>query len=353
VTERASASWRVSDADAARLALALNGDADAFRSLTDPYSRELHVHCYRLLGSLQDAEDAVQETLVRAWRHLAGYQSRSSFRAWLYRIATNVALSHRQRARTAVQLLPAAIADAAAKSTEPSLNLTPYPDVFLDELEATSGNPAAEVELRESVQLAFLAALQLLPPRQRAVLILRDVVGFSADAVAEMLESTTASVNSALNRARTTLQQQRAAGRLQSGRITSPDDVSSSLVNQYVEAWLDMDIGKLVGLLKHDVVLTMPPLPLRVEGRAAAARFFTSLPPGGRDRFRVVHTRANRQPALAVYRRTSDSDVYHAWGIWVLTTDGDAIAEVAAFVDPELVRGFGLPLELHSDRRPR
>jgi RNA polymerase sigma-70 factor (ECF subfamily) len=299
-----------------------------------------------LLGSFHDAEDAVQETLLRAWRHLASFEGRSSFRAWLYRIATNVCLTQRRRTRTDPPTLPKAIADAVAQSTEPTITLTPYPDALLDELEATSGDPVAQYELNESVQLAFLAAVQLLPPRQRAVLILRDVVGFSAEAVAEMLESTTASVNSAHNRARVTLEQQRAAGRLQSGRVATSDDSARSLVRRYVDAWLDMDIGKLVGLLKQDVVLTMPPLPLRFTGRAAVAEFFRSIPLGGRERFRAVPTRANRQPALAVYRLDTEDGVYRAWGVWVLTTDGDEIAEIAAFVDPTLVSQFGLPVQL-------
>ena len=186
------------DSETAELAAAVAGDSEAFRALTDPYTRELHVHCYRLLGSFH-AEDAMQETLLRAWRHLASFEGRSSFRAWLHRIATSVSLSQRRRSRMEVPLLPQALAEAVAEGSEPSIHLTPYPDALLDDLVATSGDPAEDAEVRESVELAFLAAVQLLPPRQRAVLILRDVVGFSADVVAEMLESTTASVNSALN----------------------------------------------------------------------------------------------------------------------------------------------------------
>jgi len=334
------------DVHAAALAAARAGDADGFRDLTEPYTRELHLHCYRMLGSFHDAEDAVQETLLRAWRHLASFESRSSFRAWLYRIATNTCLTKRQRTRTEVSLLPPNIAEAVSRSTEPAITLTPYPDALLDEMEATSGNPAADVELRESVQLAFLAALQLLPPRQRAVLILRDAVGFPADAVAEMLESTTASVNSALNRARVTLGEERASGRLHSERLVTPDEVSDSLVSRYVEAWLAMDIGKLVGLLREDVVLTMPPLPVRYAGRSAVAGFFRGLPPSPIGTWRVLPTRANRQPALAVYRRSAEDAVYRAWGVWVLTLDGDRIAEIAAFVDAQLPPKFGMPATL-------
>jgi RNA polymerase sigma-70 factor (ECF subfamily) len=302
-----------------------------------------------LLGSFHDAEDAVQETLLRAWRYLPSFEGRNSFRAWLYRIATNVCLTRRHRTRIQVASLPASIAAAVARSTEPAITLSPYPDSLLDELQATSGDPVADYELGESVQLAFLAAVQLLPPRQRAVLVLRDVVGFSTDEVAELLESTTASVNSALNRARTTLEQQRAAGRLRPGRIAPSDDVAQSIVQRYVEAWQAVDIGKLVGLLKNDVVLTMPPLPLHYTGREAVAEFFEGIPLGGSDRFRVIPTRANRQPALAVYRLAPDGRTYGAWGIWVLSMDGDAIAEVTAFVDPTLVPVFGLPTVLERD----
>jgi RNA polymerase sigma-70 factor (ECF subfamily) len=334
------------ESEAAELAAASAGDEAAFAALTARYIRELHVHCYRLLGSFHDAEDAVQETLLRAWRHLASFERRSSFRAWLYRIATNVAFTQRQRTRRDLTGFPPWVADAASSSSDPSITLTPYPDALLDQLEAGSGDPVAAAELGESVQLAFLAAVQLLPPRQRAVLLLRDVVGFPADMVAEMLDSTTASVNSALKRVRATLQQQRATGRLETDRIAPSDHVAQSVASQYVDAWLMLDIDQLVGLLKQDVVLVMPPLPLRVVGRDAAANFFRALPAGGPDRFRVLHTRANRQPALAVYRLDTQANVYFAWGIWVLTLDGQSIAAVTAFLDPLLIPRFGLPAQL-------
>jgi RNA polymerase sigma-70 factor (ECF subfamily) len=331
-----------SSSEDAELAAAQAGDQDAFRTLTGRYTRELHLHCYRLLGSFHDAEDAVQETLLRAWRHLSGFEGRSSFRAWLYRIATNTAVSQRRHVQRDISAVPAPIAEAASRSSEPWIALSPYPDALLDELQATSGDPLSDAELRESVQLAFLAAVQLLPPRQRAVLILRDVVGFPADAVAEMLESTTASVNSALNRARVTLEQQRATGLLHTGRIPPPDAVAESLASRYVDAWQAMDIGQLVGLLKHDVILTMPPLPLHYVGRASARDFFRALPLTRPDRLRVVPTRANRQPALAVYRIDERTKIYRAWGIWVLGKEANSIAEVTAFADPTLFRSFGL-----------
>jgi RNA polymerase sigma-70 factor (ECF subfamily) len=341
---------RSTDARGAELAAALAGDPEAFRELTDQYTRELHLHCYRMLGSVHDAEDAMQETLLRAWRHLATFEGRSSFRAWLYRIATNVCLRQGRRRGTELPVLTKAQIEAIARSTEPEITLSPYPDTWLDELEASTGDPAATYDLRESVQLAFLAAVQLLPPRQRAVLILRDVLGWSAAEVAELLDSTTASVNSALTRARATLEQQRAAGRLQTGQRVPADEVERSLVRRYVEAWAVVDIGKLAGLLKSDVVLTLPPLPLRYTGREEVAAFLATTPADGAlDQFRLLPTRANRQPAVAVYRLDPDGRTYRACGIHVLSTDGDAIAEITSFVDPTLVPVFGFPAELERD----
>jgi RNA polymerase sigma-70 factor (ECF subfamily) len=303
-----------------------------------------------MLGSFHDAEDAVQETLLRAWRYLATFQGRSSFRGWLYHIATNVCLTQRSRRRTDLPVLPQALAEAVARSTEPALNLSPYPDALLDALPATSEDPVAAYDLRESVQLAFLAAVQLLPPRQRAVLILRDVLGWSAAEAADALDSTTASVNSALNRARATMEQQRAAGRLPKERKVPTNEVERSLVQRYVDAWDAVDIGKLVGLLTSDVVLTMPPLPLRYTGRESVAEFFATIPAGGAlDRFRLAPTRANRQPAVAVYRLDLEGQTYRAWGMFVLSADGDAIAEITAFADPTLLPLFGLPTELERD----
>lgn len=256
-------------ADGTDLAAAMAGDAEAFRRLTDPYTRELHLHCYRMLGSVHDAEDAMQETLLRAWRHLATFAGRGSLRAWLYRIATNVCLRQGSRRRTDPVSLPRALAEAVARGAEPAISLSPYPDAWLDRLEAPSGDPAADYDLHESVQLAFLAAVQLLPPRQRAALILRDVLGWSASEVADALDATTASVNSALSRARATLAQQRAAGRLAAGRSVPTDEVAQALARRYVEAWQAVDIDALAALLTSDVVMTMPPLPVRYTGREA------------------------------------------------------------------------------------
>jgi RNA polymerase sigma-70 factor (ECF subfamily) len=299
-----------------------------------------------MLGSVHDAEDALQETLLRAWRHLASFESRSSFRAWLYRIATNVCLTGAARRRVEPTVAPAAQADAAG--SESVTYLSPYPDALLDELEA-SGNPAAHYDLRESVQLAFLAAVQLLPPRQRAVLILRDVLSWSAPEVAELFDSTTASVNSALQRARATIDRLRDEGRLRMERSRPPDEVERSLVHHYVEAWDAVDIERLVGLLRSDAILTMPPVPLRYEGRRAIAEFFATVPAGGAlNQIRLIPTRANRQPAVAAYLLDPDSQTHRAYGLMVLTIDADEIAEITGFADPTLFPVFGLQPELEA-----
>ncbi len=302
-----------------------------------------------MLGSFHDAEDAVQETLLRAWRHLSTFEGRSSFRSWLYRIATNVCLTHVMRQRRDLPTLPRALADAVARGTKPELDLSPFPDALLDELESVTGDPPAEYDLRESIQIA----LQLLPPRQRAVFVLRDVLSFSADEVAGMLETTLASVIGALHRARETIERQRTEGRLQLGQVVPADAVQRLIVERYIEAWDAVDIPKLAGLLKSDAVLTMPPLPVRYAGRDAVAEFFVTVPSGGAlDRFRLVRMRANHQPALAVYRLKPDTNTYGAWAIWVLTLDGDAIAEITAFVDATLFPRFGLSAEVDTRSRP-
>ena len=334
--------------DHADLAAAVGGDEQAFERLVENHRRELHLHCYRMLGSFHDAEDGVQETMLRAWRHLATFQGGSSFRAWLYRIATNVCLTRRAR-RQPDRELPRVIAEEVAHPNEPVVVLSPYPDDLLDEIEGVCSDPAALYDLRESVQLAFLAALQLLPPRQRAALILHDVLGWSLSEVADMLASTVAGVNGALGRARKTLQEHRATGRLRSGPMAPTNEVELALMQGYVEAWQDADTRKLAGLLKSDVVLTMPPLPLRYAGRQAVTDFYGKGPFTTPGPFRLISTRANRQPALAVYRFDSTTDTYQGVGIWVLTIDDDAIAEITTFVDPQLFAAFGLPRDIQPD----
>jgi RNA polymerase sigma-70 factor, ECF subfamily len=338
---------RTTTAEGPELAAVLAGDADAFRTLTDKYARELHLHCYRMLGSFHDAEDGLQETLLRAWRYRDTFEGRSSFRTWLYRIATNACLRQGRRRQKDPPVVPAVLADEVARRAEPVANVSPYPDAWLDELAATSADPAAEYDLRESVQLAFLAALQLLPPRQRAVLVLRDVLGWTAAEVAELLETTTASVNNALQRARTTLEQQRAAGRLDTARRVPTKQAEQSLLQQYMDAWCAADMGTLASLLKNEVVLTMPPFPLRYVGRDSLIEFLVRVVrPASTDGYRLLPTRANRQPAVAVYRLDPARNAYTARGVHVLTMDGDAVAEFTAFADASLVPLFGCPSEL-------
>jgi RNA polymerase sigma-70 factor (ECF subfamily) len=323
------------------VAAARDGDEAAFSRLTEPYARELHVHCYRMLGSIHDAEDAFQETMIRAWRHLSGFEGRSSFRAWLYRVATNVCLRAGSRRRSVAERL----ADYPAGETGEEVNLSPYPDALLDELPSEAAPASARYDLRESIELAFLASIQALPARQRAVLILRDVLDFSAREVAAALETTTASVNSALQRAHATLERRRAGGQLREAAAAS-DEAERSIVRRYMEAWEAVDVDRLVSLLREDAVLTMPPWPEVYRGREEIGRFFSTVPlEGALDKIRLVPTRANRQPAIAAYV-PDESGGYRGYGIMVLTLDGDVILNITGCVDSQLFPLFGLPLEL-------
>lgn len=333
-------------------AAALAGDHDDFERLTAPHAREIQLHCYRMLGSFHDAEDAVQETFFRAWRYFAAHRDDASLRAWLYRIATNVCLRQRaHRAKDLSNLMRRVPFDASEPKVTLAFTLTPYPDALLDELEAPVGNPAAEYDLYESVQLAFVAAMQLLPPRQRAVLILHDVVGFAAVEVANLLDSTVASVNSALNRARATLQQQRASGRILQSTGASTNRNTENFVERCIAAWQAADIGQLAHLLKSDVVMGAPALGLVLRGRSAVCEYLANVPAvEDRETFRFIATRANRQPAVAVYHL--DARVkparYRALAMVVLTVDGDAAVSIHVFPDPgsKLIAVFGLPAEL-------
>jgi RNA polymerase sigma-70 factor (ECF subfamily) len=322
------------------LARARAGDEDAFGILVAPHLRELHVHCYRMLGSIHDAEDVLQEVLVRAWRHLGAFDGRGSMRGWLYRIATNRCLTARSRA--------AAVPGPALSPAPPSPNaldvevtaLAPYPDEWLREL-AGPGDPAVGYEVRESIQLAFLAVIQLLPPRQRAVLLLRDVLGFSAAETAQILQASPAAVNSALQRARATLEHHRASGRLRPAEAPAPG-AERALADRFTAAWHACDIPALVSVLAEDCLLTMPPAPLAYRGREAIGRFFATVPAGGDlSAIRMVPTQANGQPAVAAFIR--DGTTARAYGIMVLTVQAGLIGEITGFADPSLFPLFGLP----------
>ena len=321
----------------ALLAAAVAGDEQAFRSLTDPHRRELHLHCYRMLGSLDEADDALQETLLRAWRGLRRFEPRSPIAAWLQAIATNVCLTGISRRRRRREI-PAEIAWSSEL-----VHLQPYPDRLLDEL----AEPAAAAELRESVELAFVAALQLLPPRQRAVLILRDVLGWSAKETAQTLDSSTASVNSALHRARSTLEGAREAAARPHGSADARRE--RELLGRFMRAWEAVDIEGLVALLAEDALMTMPPVPMVVHGAEAIGRFFATVPAGGRlDEIRLVPTAANRQPALAAYTLDSESGEHRGYGVMVLALDRERIRGIVGFADTSLFGRFGLPATLQD-----
>jgi len=323
------------------VARARAGDEDAFGVLIAPYLRELHVHCYRMLGSVHDAEDVMQEVLMRAWRHLGSYDGRGPVRGWLYRIATNRCLTARSRA---------AASPAAAFSPAPPPNATdvevtalaPYPDQWLRELTGP-GDPAIGYELRESVQLAFLTVIQLLPPRQRAALLLRDVLGFSAAETAQILQASQATVTSALQRARAALDSHHASGHLRPASAPN-SGAERALADRFTAAWHACDIPALVSALAEDCLLTMPPAPLAYRGRDAIAAFFATVPAGGDlTAIRLIPTRANGQPAVAAYLR--DGTAARAYGIMVLTVRTGLIGEITGFADPSLFPLFGLPLQ--------
>jgi RNA polymerase sigma-70 factor (ECF subfamily) len=310
------------------LEAARHGDGEAFQALVAPHLRALHLHSYRMLGSYVDAEEAVQDTMLRAWQGLRGFEGRAPLLHWLYRISTTTCLKMIQRrARDPVTSLDVAW-------------LQPYPDALLDQLADHDADPAAIVDRRESVALAFIAALQLLPATQRATLILRDVLAWPARDVADLLDTTVAGVNSTLQRARATLTRTDAAN----PRPPALDDRQRRLVEAFLRAWRDCDIPALAALLHDDAVLAMPPQAIQVRGRDLVADFFATVPAAGRlDRIRLVATRANGQPALAAYLPDDGTENCRGYGIMVLTVTGDRITTITGFPDPDLFPVFGLP----------
>jgi RNA polymerase sigma-70 factor (TIGR02960 family) len=322
------------------------GDGEAFRELTEAHRRELQLHCYRILGSVQDAEDMVQETLLAAWRGLDGFEGRSSMRAWLYRIATNRCLnalrvSERRPQQPSRLLLEA---PEPTRRSEPTW-FEPYPDALLEDLPDTSPGPEARYETRETLALAFVAGLQRLPPRQRAVLVLRDVLGFRAAEVADLLDSSEVSVNSALQRARAALDAQLPARDREHAPLPrSPRE--RELVGRFVDAFENADIERVIALLTDDAWLTMPPEPLEYQGHAAITEFYLTRSWWGVKAARLVPTRANGQPAFGYYLRDPVSPVAHAHGLIVLTLEGDRISAITRFGDNSLFPLFGLPRTL-------
>jgi RNA polymerase sigma-70 factor (ECF subfamily) len=319
------------------------GDEYAFRQVIDPYRRELQVHCYRILGSFQDAEDALQETLLAAWQGLGGFEGRASIRTWLYQIATRRCLNALRSARRRPQTdwpPPGLVLPEPTRLGEVTW-LEPYPDVLLAALADDTQGPEARYQAREAISLAFITAGQLLPPRQRAVLILRDVLGFPASQVAHMLESSEESVTSALKRARASLQH-----RLPDRERREPPPPDSAaereLVERLTRAYETADIDDLITLLTDDVLMTMPPIALEYLGRALVAEFLKAVvfPPD--IVFRMVTTRANGQPAFGVYARERAATVATGTGLLVFTLAGGRVGAITRF-DSSVLPSFGLP----------
>ena len=319
------------------------GDPEAFRSLSDPYRRELQLHCYRILGSVQDAEDMLQETLLAAWRGLDQFEGRSSVRAWLYRIATNRCLNAlRDAKRRPLEVY--ADFPQPSRMGEPTW-LEPYPDSLLDGIADQAAGPDARYELKESVALAFVTGLQHLAPRQRAVLVLRDVLGFSATEVAQMLDTSEASVNSGLQRARGALETR---ARVERERATLPGSArEQELVHRFAEAFVRDDVDTIVALLTDDALLTMPPEPLEYIGPHAIGPFLRDRHATRRGRrMHLVSTRANGQPAFGQYLQDPHAPVLRLNGIIVLTVSQNGISGLTRFRDTAVAGHFGLPRTL-------
>ena len=326
------------------------GDDRAFGELTDPFLGELQLHCYRILGSVQDAEDVVQETLMAAWRGLSGFEERSSLRTWLYRIATNRCLN----ALRASARRPRPVPSEPPWASEPTrrgepLWLSPYPDVMLEDLPDLDAGPEARYESKETITLAFVTAVQHLPPRQRAVLVLRDVLGFRSAEVADMLSVSEASVNSALQRARVTMQHS----------LPGPDRERAPLprsarergvADRFAAAFAGGDVDGVVSLLTDDAWFTMPPVTLEYQGPVAIGRFLRSSGAWrGQRAYRLTPARANGQPGYGFYIEDEHEPVFRAHGMVVLTLEGERVSAITRFIDDDVMRWFGLPLTLATD----
>jgi RNA polymerase sigma-70 factor (ECF subfamily) len=308
------------------------GDEQAFVELTAPLRRRLHAHCYRMLGSIHDADDALQETMLRAWRSIGRFEPRAEISSWFYRIATNVCLRMIEQRARREQL----VVDAY---------LQPYPDALLER-----DTPEHEAERREEIGLAFVAAMQLLPPRQRAALVLRDVVGWSARETAELLGISVAAANSALQRARERLDRERQVGTLACEHRPADDQTEAALMRRFVEAWEAVDLDGLTALLAGDAVMTMPPEPMLFAGPVEIGGFFATVPMDGRlELIRLRSTRANGQPALAAFVQESPQEPLRAYGLMVFALAGDRIAGITGFAGyRELFPLLELPEELSS-----
>jgi RNA polymerase sigma-70 factor, ECF subfamily len=324
------------------------GDQTAFVAQIETYRRELHVHCYRLMGSIQDADDMVQETLLRAWRRRESIEELSSLRAWLYKVATNICLDAvKRRPKRRVPLTHEAEA-AVTEPIPPAINdpiwLEPYPDAPL--LTADEQHPEDLVVARENITLAFIVVLHQLPPRQRAVLLLRDVLDWSTSEVAAFLDTTIPAVKSALHRARSILAARRATP--DADLSWKVDGTTAAQLSAYVAAWETADIDAFVRLLKDDATFSMPPIPAWYRGRETIRALVARTVFGGdaHGRWRLLPTSANGQPAFGLYSQTENRSVYAAYGIQVVTLVNHALSDVITFRDPSLVVRFGLPRTL-------
>jgi RNA polymerase sigma-70 factor, ECF subfamily len=325
------------------------GEESAFAETVERHRRELRVHCYRMLGSYDEAEDLVQETFLRAWKGRDGFGGHSSTRAWLYRIATNACLDTlRGRSR---RVLPHHLAPPSAPDADlPARSDIPWLQPFPDGAAPAATEPDSVAVSRETMELAFLAAIQHLPPRQRAALILRDVIGWSAKETASALDASVASTNSALQRARATLREHLPERRLEWTRPLGPTEEELAVVRRYVEAVERADLDAVAELLAEDIRAVMPPWPMWFAGRdavmATLAASWNPALPGYVGRFRMVPTAANGMPAVGGYVRGPADDAYHAFAIGVLRVEGGRIAEISAFHEPGLFPAFGLPSTL-------
>jgi RNA polymerase sigma-70 factor, ECF subfamily len=336
--------------EAQLLSRAQSGDEVSFQELTKSLRGELQVHCYRIVGSVQDAEDLVQETLVAAWRGLERFEGRASLRAWLYRIATNRCLNHlRDRGRRLPQLPepvePVPLPPEPTRVREPFW-LEPYPDVLLEGIADRGQEPDARYEQREAIGLAFMVALQRLPPRQRAVLVLRDVLGFRAGEVADTLAATEVAVNRLLHRARRAMDREAEPGTL--ADAPPPDSPEErALVARFATAFQSGDVPGVIALLTDDALMTMPPEAAEYVGPEAIGRFLATVPAAGSlERIRLVPTRANGQPAFGCFLKDPHTPIAHAYGLMVLTLRGDRVAGLAGFADTAVFARFGLPRTL-------
>jgi RNA polymerase sigma-70 factor (TIGR02960 family) len=323
------------------LARARAGDEDAFRKLTEPYRRELDLHIYRIVGSRQDAEDLLQETLLAAWGGLERFEERASVRAWLYRIATNRSLDALRATRRRPEDRRAPQMPEPTRWNEP-LWLEPYPDALLEGIPDDAPGPEARYETREAIALAFIVGLQHLPPQQRAVLVMRDVLGFRAAEVAEMLQTSQASVNSLLRRAREAFESRLPAA----GRERAPlpaSNVEREIVGRFADTVEAGDIDGMVALLTDDAWLTMPPLPHAYQGRDAIGAFLRGAEERRGVPLRLVPARANTQPAFGSYLPVPRSDAARAFALFVLTLERDRISAITWFADTSVFPQFGLP----------